>query len=379
MKILNVNHSIDCITGGGTAERSYQISRFLQKKGFECQILTLDPLPSTEKIDALSGVKIISLPCWNRRFYVPKPALLKIRSAVKNADIVCLNGHWTLLNLLVYFFIRQCQKPYIVTPAGALPIFGRSRILKKMYNFLGGSQLIKKAHGFVAIASNEVEHFTDYGIPKQDIIFIPNGVDPTLFSDLNNTFIPPTKNPYILFVGRLSLIKGPDLLIEAFSKLPQRFDSYHLILAGPDEGLLAPLKKMIEKFKLADRIHFTGPVSGIQKTMLYQNSEFLVIPSRSEAMSMVVLEAGCLGKPALITNQCGFDEIEKIRGGFVVEANADGLQKGLNKMLENSSTLAMLGDNLKNHILTKYSWDLIIETLINLLEKIIPISRGASK
>ena len=164
------------------------------------------------------------------------------------------------------------------------------------------------------------------------------------------------KYPFILFIGRQNLIKGPDLLLEAFCIVKDIFPQIHLVYIGPDEGMLDSLKKTARKHGVIERTHFLGWVSRKEKSALLHASMFLAIPSRHDAMSIVVLESGIVGKPVLITDQCGFDEVEKIGGGLVVSANVNGITSGIKKMLNPKSNLSLMGSNLKKLVEHNYLW-----------------------
>ena len=159
MKVLNVNMSLDPVTGGGTAERTFQISKSLAKAGTECMVLTTDLGLTPERIKAMGKVRVIALPCLFRRFYVPKFSYKQIKNVVKSVDVVHLMGHWTFINALVYFIAHRLNKPYVVCPAGALPIYGRSKFIKKLYNWVIGRKIIRNANGHIAIAVNEINQF----------------------------------------------------------------------------------------------------------------------------------------------------------------------------------------------------------------------------
>ena len=88
LKILNVNMSIDPIEGGGTAERTFQMSRQLAKAGVDCTILTLDLGLTAARREGLGSVELIALPCLNRRFYLPQVSIGRIKSIVAKADII---------------------------------------------------------------------------------------------------------------------------------------------------------------------------------------------------------------------------------------------------------------------------------------------------
>lgn len=375
MKVLNVNMSLDPVTGGGTAERTFQISKFLAKVGIECTVLTTDLGLTPERIKAMERVRIIALPCLFRRFYVPKFSYKQIKNIVKDADVVHLMGHWTFINALVYFIAHRLNKPYVICPAGALPIYGRSKFIKQLYNWVIGSKIIRNANGHIAIAVNEINQFQDYGVEVNKISIIPNGINIEDFQTANIADFRRKYGfgdaPFMLFVGRLNSIKGPDLLLRAFCNVKDKFSNYHLAFAGPDGGMLSELKDMVIEFSASDRVHFLGYLGGADKFQAYHAADLLVIPSRQEAMSIVVLEAGITGTPVLLTDQCGFDEMERIGGGMVVPASVDGLKKGLLGILKNPDKLTAIGGKLKKHVIANYTWEKIINKYIDLYRQVL--------
>ena len=375
MKILNVNMSLDPVTGGGTAERTFQISKYLVKAGVKCSILTTDIGLDEKRKKSLGGVHLISLPCLFERFYFPKSSYRIIKDIVAKADIVHLMNHWTILNAIVYQACRQLKKPYVVCPAGALPIFGRSRFIKKAYNTLVGNRLIKNAWGHVAIPDDEICHFQSYGIAPDKVTVIPNGI---AIEDFNSNDVGKFRekynlsdHPIILFLGRLNPIKGPDLILEAFALAKDDLPFHHLVFAGPDGGMRNELGRLTEQFGLGDRVHFLDYLGGADKSQAYHAAELLVIPSRQEAMSIVVLEAAITGTPVLITDQCGFDQVEDVRGGMVVKPSAEALCKGLMQMLSNNEKLKNMGLNLQKYVQANFTWESVAEKYLFLYNTIL--------
>jgi len=365
MKILNVNMTLDSVGGGGTAERTYQMSRFLAKRGIECVVLSTDLGWSKARAQYFTGIKVITLPCLWRRFYVPKVSFDVIRDAVTSADLIHLMGHWTLINALVYLFARRFQKPYVVCPAGALLIYGRSKHLKRLYNYVVGRQVIRNASAHIAITVNEVAHFETYGVSADRVTVIPNGIDEEAYAGRDDAAFRSQyglgENPFLLFVGRLNRIKGPDLLLRAFGELKDLFSNYHLVFAGPDEGMLRELRQMSLEFSVKDRVHFLGYLGNDDKIRAFYAAELVVIPSRQESMSIVVLEAGIVETPVLVTDQCGLDEIAVIGGGRVVSASVEGLKDGLTTMLGDSGKLPVMGRNLREFVRKRFGWDTILD------------------
>jgi glycosyltransferase involved in cell wall biosynthesis len=378
MKILNVNASLSSGTGGGTAERTFQMSRFLALEGNVCTVLTLDNGLDTARIEALKPARLVAVPLLWRRFHVPRLRWRTIKSLVDEADIVHLMNHWGMLNALVYWAARRTRKPYVVCPAGALPLFGRSQLLKRFYNLIVGQAIIRDAAGWIAVTAAEFVQFESYGVPSDRITVIPNGVSPGDFPPADTAQFRRAKKlpdaPYILFMGRLSPIKGPDLLLQAFASLKERIPDYHLVYAGPDEGMQAGLEEASRLAGIAERVHFLGLVGGRDKGAAYRAARLLAVPSRQEAMSIVVVEAGICGVPALLTDQCGFSEITAIDPGLETPATAEGIAAGLERLLLTPGLLERTAAELQKLVRQKYTWPHIVQQYVNLYRALLSTS-----
>jgi glycosyltransferase involved in cell wall biosynthesis len=377
MRILHVNMSLDPVTGGGTAERTLQLSRHLVPLGNECTILTIEADGADTLAAGVQGerLRLVALPCVNQRFYVPRFRIKDLYQLVDDTDIVHIVGHWTLLNAVAAYVSRARHRPYVVCPAGALPVFGRSRILKHGYNLLIGCRNIRKASAHVAIADNETAHYATYGITPERITMIPNGVNPRDYQPGDVTrFRRQTglgTDPYILFVGRLNLIKGPDLLLKAFFEIALLHRVVHLVFAGPDGGMEALLKGMAGEEGLRERVHFMGYVGGVAKAEAYQGASFIVVPSRQEAMSLVVLEAGICGKAVLMTDQCGFSTAGRMGGVQVVAPTVEGIRKGLLEMLQDDASTKEMGERFRQYVTENYTWDIAARRYLSLFEQVL--------
>jgi glycosyltransferase involved in cell wall biosynthesis len=364
MRVLNVNSSLDLKSGGGTAERTFQMSRFLAMQGVECTVLTIGYDLEQVRLAELAPATVEAFhPMW-KRFHVPRIKWTRLRKLVDDADIVHLMGHWGVLNALVYLVLRVRRKPYVVCPAGALPIFGRSRYLKRLYNALIGNAIIRNASGWIAVTPSEIPQFEEYGVLAANITVIPNGV---VENDLPSGAIERTRLKFglpneslILFMGRLNPIKGPDLLLNAFKSVAGDFPTSHLVFAGPDGGLLSDLRRTAAEHRLSHRVHFLGHVDGVDKTALYRMASLLVVPSRQEAMSIVALEAGIAGTLALVTDQCGFSEITDIDPRLEVPATAAGLAAGLQALLIDEASMARVAPKWQRFVREGFGWDRLI-------------------
>jgi glycosyltransferase involved in cell wall biosynthesis len=378
MKILNVNSSLSFKTGGGTAERTFQMSRFLAREGIDCTVLTIDSGLDQGRIVALKPANVIAFPLLWQRFHVPRICWRTVKTLVDEADIVHLMSHWGVLNAVVYWAVRRARKPYVVCPAGALPIFGRSKLLKHLYNLFVGNAILRNASGWIAVTAAEFAQFENYVVPSARITVIPNGVCQEDFQPADTDQFRRNKKlpeaPFILFMGRLSPIKGPDLLLQAFVSVQDQIPDYHLVFAGPDEGMRADLEEAARQAGIAERVHFLGLVVGSDKAAAYRAASLLAVPSRQEAMSIVVLEAGICGVPVMLTDQCGFSEITAIDPGLETPATVQGIAEGLVHLLLAPGLLDRAAAKLHELVLQKYTWAHVVRQYLNLYRTILPLS-----
>ena len=377
MKVLNVNMSLDPVTGGGSVERTVQMTRYLARNNSECTILTTDYGLTSERMRALegAGINVIAFPCMIKRFYIPKISYKSVINAVENVDIIHIMNHWTFINALVYFVARRLGKPYVVCPAGSLSIYGRSKLLKKIYNWVIGKKIIRNAERLIAITEDEKFAFRDYGVNLCKVDVIPNGIDPDDYSTRDDTDFRNKyglgQDPILLFVGRLNHIKGPDLLLQAFCNMGEASKPFRLVFVGPDGGMLPSLRRMAHESGVGDRVHFIGYLGSQEKSKAYHASDLLVIPSRKEAMSIVLLEAGITRTPVLLTDQCGFNELSECGAGDIVPATAEGLQEGLTRLLKHPGELRSLGERLYELVHEKFAWNTIVDNYLNIYDIIL--------
>ena len=373
IKLLHVNSTLDLKKGGGLAERLYHLSKEIGgHPDFDCSVLTLDII-ETNIHRANINFYETKLPVLSKRFHLPYFNIKKIYNFVKENDIILLMGHWTILNVIVYRAAIVYKKPYMICPGGSLPIFGRSKILKFIYNLIVGTSIIKNANAIIAITKDEAKDLSKYKTNKNKLLILPNGIEkkvPNKIIEVSNGLRDICRRPFILFMGRISPIKGPDLLVEAFALLIKKHKNISLIFAGPwEEQFLAKIKLRIKTYKL-DCIFFIGHVESNERDYLYKKAKLLIIPSRREAMSLVALEAAKFKLPVLISNKAGFHEIKNLNPKVLFEPNVLGILKVLSYYLDNLDKLKEWGVLFNNFVDKTFLWEIIICDYKNLIYKV---------
>lgn len=377
MNILHINMSLDPVAGGGTVERVRQLHECLQKiDGISSRILSV----AVADLSALpESKKVVLMPCWNKRWYMPAPKLLSMYQMVRQADVIHLMNHWTILNAIIYWMARLAGKPYVICPAGALPLFGRSLGFKRWYNRLVGSALVKNSAAAIVIAETETEVLKEYGVMTEHIQHIPNGVRLDDFSctdeQVFRKYIGIGSADYLLFVGRLNEIKGPDILLDAFIELSSSFPELHLVFAGPDGGMLDELELKTTKAKLNDRVHFAGYAGGDMKSSAYHGASLLVVPSRQEAMSIVALEGAICATPVVLTDCCGFDALAQEGAAKLTEVNSSAISNVISKLMSDSALRVGMGAKGRQLAINSYTWEIAAHRHVELFSQYV----GGSK
>jgi glycosyltransferase involved in cell wall biosynthesis len=142
----------------------------------------------------------------------------------------------------------------------------------------------------------------------------------------------------VLYLSRIHVKKGCDLLIEAFAKIAQRDESLHLVMAGPDQiDWVSKLKAQAEALGIAHRITWPGMLQGDMKWGAFYSAEVFCLPSHQENFGIVVAEALACGKPVLISNKVNiWREIEADGAGLVADDTLAGTTKNLERWLSMS-------------------------------------------
>ena len=138
-----------------------------------------------------------------------------------------------------------------------------------------------------------------------------------------------------LYLSRIHVKKGCDLLIEAFAKVAKQDENLHLVIAGPDQTNWSPkLQAQAEALGIADRITWPGMLQGELKWGAFYVAEVFVLPSHQENFGIVVAEALACGKPVLISNKVNiWREIKEDEAGLVADDTQAGTDELFNRWL----------------------------------------------
>jgi colanic acid/amylovoran biosynthesis glycosyltransferase len=181
---------------------------------------------------------------------------------------------------------------------------------------------------------------------------------------LENTFfdmapVPVPDTPRFVCVGRLSEEKGQMLLLEAVARVAAKNIPIELVLVG-DGPLRGELEKLIEKYRLGAQIRITGWISNKQVRDEIVRARALVLPSFSEGLPVVIMEAMALRRPVLTTFIAGIPElVHSGENGWLFPAGSlDDLTNALEACLTMTiDELQKLGDAGYGRVIARHSID----------------------
>jgi glycosyltransferase involved in cell wall biosynthesis len=331
-----------------------------------------------------NGIESIYLPTWFRyRALSWNPAVTRYcRERLGQFDVVHVFGLYDLLGPAV---ARACRKqgiPYVVEPIGMyLPIV-RNLALKRFYHKFWGDKLLDGAAAVVATSEQEAEELAkgrgssgQVGIPREKIVLRRNGVMAP--RELPERGIFRAKHGLssealvVLFLGRLSVKKSPELLLHAFAKLPERIQgkTMRLVFAGPDEsGMLARLQSQARELGVETRVIFAGSVFGQEKWAAYRDADVFVLPSQNENFGNTAAEAAACGTPVVVTENCGIAPLLAGVAGLVVRHETLEVAGAVQGVLSDGELRERLAQGGRSAA-SRLGWDEPVSEMVGLYKK----------
>jgi glycosyltransferase involved in cell wall biosynthesis len=209
--------------------------------------------------------------------------------------------------------LRQAGVPYVQTSHGQLGFQTPWRWLKKFLYLNVVNQDVGKAAGFQALtkfaarrARLLLPRFRGVILVQGNLMNVPKLAELPIGVRSDSGI--PEDALVVVFLGRLDVrVKGLDLVVEAFSRLPT--ERARLLLVGPDwQGGKAELERLAERLGCRERVHFPGPAYGEKKWSLLRMGDVFVSPSRWEAFSIALAEAMMAGLPVVTSTRVNLAE-----------------------------------------------------------------------
>jgi glycosyltransferase involved in cell wall biosynthesis len=378
MKIIHIfPHVLNPDRADGVAKGVYYLSQSQGKAGHRVYVYSLKGktrvLPNGQRVDAFAPA---------RHPFAPPPDLTKAIEAVE-PDVVHLHSVFVPANVALGRWLRRAGIKYAVSPHGGLSPSGLKRrgILKRVFKLFLEGLYWDRASFVHATSDTEADFIKRYGI-KAPVVLAPHGCDSgdwpepwSLDTGYLEAAYPQAKEKLVfLFLGRLDPFhKGLDILLEAYSSVPEIRERSLLILVGPDwRGRGSTLGPLVRALGLEEKVIFAGPRYGKEKFDLLARCDIFVHPSRWEGMPFSVLEALAMGKPCLITRAVDFgDFFLKYHVGLQVDASGDALAHAIRWFASlPPGELRAMGAAAREAALQEFTWTRTAATLCEAYSKL---------
>ncbi len=339
--------------------------------------LTVDiaSFSATDESYSLAAFPEISGTHWpaSRAAWILKAQLRsRFREQLTQANGLHVHGLWETHTSVTTHIARSLRTPYVLSAHGMLEPWALANkgLKKRLYSAFIERKNIESAACLHALTLAEAEDYRRFG-SRRPIAVIPNGVALPATVDRSHFLdkFPQLRGKRaVLFLGRMHVKKGIDLLVKAWADVAKQFPDAVLVLAGPDcENTRAALESMVEQRGMSDRVVFTGMLAREMKWSALASAHSFVLPSYSEGLSVAVLEAMGMGLPVIVSDRCHLPEVKQYGAGWQIAANVPDLTSALEHMLSNGAAAnAEIGNRGRRLVHDRFVWPVVAAQMAEL-------------
>ncbi|MGH9136849.1 MAG: glycosyltransferase [Acidimicrobiales bacterium] len=218
-----------------------------------------------------------------------------------DADLVHLHGVFGPRNNLV---ARALHVPYVISPHGgyAPESLAYHPFRKRLFRHLLELPMLQRSAGVFALTEVEASEVRSFGV-QRPVVVVSNGVEPAPDvldpAGLRRELAIPDGDRIALYLGRLDVReKRLEAMVRALPAAPR----WHVVLLGSDfRGQMDALQALVTELGVKDRLHVPPPRRARPLFEAVAGSDVVVLLSRSEGMSMAMLDAFAVGRPLVVS------------------------------------------------------------------------------
>lgn len=379
------------VRGGAVEEYVFQLSRHLRKLNVEAVAVDYTFNDNDVGLHDNNGSLILKIRV-PRITKAPKKLILqelifgfKTSELLYGFDVIHANTAWAGFAVA----LRHGNRNLIYTCHNGLWPEERVHASERIVRLVEGYTM-RRSRAVIALNKTMMRAIVRKAhVDPRKIFIMPNGVDTEFFKP--NIPADDVAKKYglegrrvILFVGRVTYVKGVHLLLKAFRELVSKYRDLKLAIVGPltdHFGEAEPsqyaraLMEYASKVLPKDSYVFTGSVDKETLRKLYSVAYVCVLPSYAEAFGMVLIEAMSSGCPVLGSNAGGIaDVIENgIAGLIFKKGDYIDLKEKLEMLVGNEALRKTLSINCREIAEKKYSWGAVATKLRDIYRNVITL------
>jgi glycosyltransferase involved in cell wall biosynthesis len=354
----------------GVATVATKLPQAQSDLGMQPEVWVMDPEAGALESARSTGLSENLVRCFPQS----QPSLLSISFEMERAArhwtgrkplVVHQHMLWSGYSRTTQMLARHGNAHVVIAPHGVLDYWHvrKSRLKKAIAGLLYENTNLARCACLQATSDQELSDFRDYGL-RNPIARINNGVSEDQLKALGNVDRFRAKHDVssgqriMLFVSRISVQKGLDMLLHAMYGLKSEAANWILVIAGYDlEGYEPEVRRLITELNLDEQVLFIGPLYGEEKDDAFAAAEVFVLPSRSEGSPMIVLEAMAAGLPIVTTKAAPWTQLLKHGCGWWSEISTEGIAESLTDVFtHNAQYLSDKGDRARKLVAAEYTW-----------------------
>lgn len=352
---------------GGAQRYVFDLAQALKHDGHHIKVVLGGNGTLVEKLDRV-GVPVIHVPSFGRDINPLDDFLsfLFLIETLYNERAHVFHVNSSKMGALGVLAARVMGTPHIVFTVHGWA-FNEKRpawqkmILKTLYWFT-----ILLSHTTICVSEKTKQDIASWPFIQKKLKVIHNGIEPLdlLPRDEAKKKLHLTHNLVVGTIAELHPIKGLHTLLKAWKEVLHT-DAQLVILGAGEEK--QNLEVQAKESGITDRVTFAGFIDNAASYL--SAFEVFVLPSYSEGLPYVVLEAGAASRPVIASQVGGIPEIIHENEGILVEpGNVEKITEALTTLLEDEALRKTYGDNLRTRIATEFTRDRMVRDTLKAYE-----------
>ena len=368
--------SLHSIAVGGVAVHVTELAAALDRREHEIHVFTRQG-QSQPGYDFIDGVHYHRCPFALSTNFVDEvnnmcrafvDAVLAVEDTVGSFDVVHAHD-WLASNAAVWVKEGRGRRAVLTMHSTE---YGRNG-----NRFLGGQAARVQEHerhgtycaDRVITVSNQLKAETRwlYEVPDWKVQTIYNGVSTPQFDyavdagEVKRRYAIGPLDPMILFVGRMVVQKGPDILVRTMPSILRHYPHAKFVFVG-DGHMKEDVCRIGHQLGVAHAMRVLGVVRGRELTNLFKACDVVAVPSRNEPFGIVILEGWSAHKPVVSTKRGGPAEfVWHEINGLHVDDTPESVAWGLETLIADHDRCRWMGRNGRATVDAAFSWDSIAE------------------
>lgn len=337
---------------GGVQAVVRRLASHLRERGHDVVTAWLEPNPNLA-----ADEEAYDLPRLRRRRGIPTPrsslralrALLALRRALARHRPDVVNVHYVTCEAIYFLLLRPLYRYKLVFSVHGSDLLRPTRWDERLL-----PRILPRADGVTAVSLPTAARVRGCrGVDPARLRVIPNGIDFDFWSTAPSPRLAIADRPAnVLAVGRLLPVKGHDVLLRAFAGVLRRVPRARLVIIG-DGPSLPDLQRLAQELELGDAVELAGELDAPEVRKHLAKARAFALPSRSEGLPLVLLEAMAAGVPVVATQVGGVPDVVSSGTALIVPPeDPEALAEALCSLLldpQLASTLSERGKQRAPH------------------------------